>query len=261
MVPEAAGPLSLITLLTDFGLRDGYVGAVKGVLHSRCSGVQLVDLSHEITPGAIDAGAYVLAQAAPGFPEGTVHLAVVDPGVGSSRRGLVVETEGHRYVAPDNGLLTLVLEGARRVRVRAMENPSLWATDPSPVFHGRDVFAPVAAHLASGGSVEDVGPELDRDALVRRPWPSAESGSGVVVHIDRFGTLISNLKLADLPQVGRVEVAGQHVPFRRTYSDVPKGSLVALRGSMGLLEVACNLGSAAARLGVGLGEPVTIRTE
>ena len=253
--------MSLITLLTDFGLQDGYVGAVKGVLHSRCSGVQLVDLSHEITPGAIDAGAYVLAQAAPGFPEGTVHLAVVDPGVGSSRRGLVVETEGHRYVAPDNGLLTLVLEGARRVRVRAIENPSLWAADPSPVFHGRDVFAPVAAHLASGGRLPDVGPELDRDALVRRPWPSAESGSGVVIHIDRFGTLVTTLRMDTTEGLVGLLIAGQLIPFRRTYSDVPKGSLVALRGSMGLLEVACNLGSAAARLGVGLGEPVTFRTE
>jgi S-adenosylmethionine hydrolase len=252
---------SLVTLLTDFGLRDGYVGAMKGVLLSRCSGVQLVDLSHEIAPGAIDAGAYVLAQAAPRFPEGAVHLAVVDPGVGSSRRGVVVVTEQHRYVAPDNGLLTLVLEGTREVRVHAIENARLWAAEPSAVFHGRDVFAPVAAHLASGGGLDDVGPEVEVESLVRRPWPETDAGAGSVVHVDRFGNLVTSLRLVASAQMAQVAIAGQRVPFRRTYSDVPEGGLVALRGSMGLLEVACNRGSAAELLGVGIGEAVTVKGE
>ncbi len=249
-----------ITLLTDFGLRDGYVGAMKGVLLTRSPGVQLVDLSHEIPPGAIDAGAYVLAQAALGFPEGTVHLAVVDPGVGSSRRGVVVEMDRHRYVAPDNGLLTLCLERARRVRVHSIENQRLWADEPSAVFHGRDIFAPVAAHLACGGPPDAVGPEVDAGSLVLRLWPKPERRGetllGAVVYVDRFGNLVTNLRVEAGSFRGSVEVAGERIPVGRTYGDVPEGALVVAIGSSGWLEVARNGGSAAERLGARVGDPV-----
>jgi S-adenosylmethionine hydrolase len=237
---------------------------MTGVLLRRCPEVRLVDLTHEIPPGAIDAGGYVLRQSAPWFPRGTVHLAVIDPGVGSSRRAVVVVTEHHRYVAPDNGLLTLVLEEAPPLQVRAIENPQLWEPEVSAVFHGRDLFAPVAAHLASGGNLDAVGPELSPDALVRRPWPlPREEGpvrTGCVVYVDGFGNLVTNLRLAaSEPATGSVELAGQVVPVVRTYSDVSTGDLLAYRGSTGLLEVACNEGSAAERLGGGAGLVVTWR--
>ena len=254
----------IVTLLTDFGLSDGYVGAMKGVLLRRCPDARLVDLTHEISPGAIDAGAYVLRQSAPWFPHGTVHVAVVDPGVGSSRRAVVVATEHHRYVAPDNGLLTLVLEESPPVRVRSIENRELWERDVSAVFHGRDLFAPVAAHLASGGEFEAVGTEVSPGTLVRRPWPvSREEGPvrrGCVVYVDRFGNLVTNLPVtASELATGSVEVAGQVVPVVRTYSDVSPGELLAYRGSTELLEVGCNEGNAAARLGSGAGLVVTWR--
>jgi S-adenosylmethionine hydrolase len=266
MASEPSGPVSapLVTLLTDFGLRDGYVGAMKGVLLRRCPGARLVDLSHEIPPGAIDAAGYVLRQSAPWFPRGTVHVAVVDPGVGSARRAVVVTTEDHRYVAPDNGLLTLVLEEAPPVEVRSIENRDLWERDVSAVFHGRDLFAPVAAHLASNGDPAIVGPEVSPDMLVRRPWPMPEErGSvrqGSVVYVDRFGNLVTNLPVAASEiAMGSVEVERHVVPVVRTYGDVAMGELLAYRGSAGLLEVACREGNAATRLGGGPGLVVTWR--
>ena len=138
-----------VTLLSDFGTRDGYVGALKGSLLRRAPGARLIDVSHDIAPGAIASGAFVLAQAAPHFPSGTVHLAVVDPGVGSERRAIACEIGGHHYVAPDNGLLTLVLDLGGTVRAHLISRSELWNSEVSPVFHGRDIFAPVAAHLAA----------------------------------------------------------------------------------------------------------------
>jgi S-adenosylmethionine hydrolase len=253
---------SVVTLLTDFGLRDGYVGAMKGTLLSRCPGVQLIDLSHEIPPGGIDAGAYVLRQAAPWFPNGTVHVAVVDPGVGSSRRAVLVQTERHCFVAPDNGLLTLALADAPPLRVHVVENPGLWLSEISPVFHGRDVFAPLAAHVASGGDLDAVGPAASVDSLVCRPWPEpgrgGDSRKGAVVYVDRFGNVVTNLPVQETEVgIGTVDVAWQRVSMAQTYSDVGPGEFVAVRGSTGLLEVACRDGNAAERLGAEIGSVVT----
>jgi S-adenosylmethionine hydrolase len=254
--------MGLVTLLTDFGIADGYVGAMKGVLLERCPDVRIVDVSHAIPPGDVDAGAYVLRQAAPFYPQGTVHLAVVDPGVGSQRGAVVVETERHCFVSPDNGLLTLALEESTVRRAHAIENRRLWRPEVSPVFHGRDVFAPVAAWLASGRAIEEVGPPVDPETLVRRPWPppaiEGDVRSGVVVYVDRFGNLVTNLPV-DPAEVGcgLVDVAGQEIHTGRTYADVDPGHLLALRGSSGLLEIACNGRNAAERLGVGPGAVVT----
>ena len=147
-------PAPIITLLTDFGTADGYVGAMKGVILARCPDARLVDLAHEIAPGDVAAASFALAAAAPHFPPGTVHVAVVDPGVGTARRGLALEVGGQRYVGPDNGIFGVVLADARVAdaappAVRALEDARLWRVPVSPVFHGRDVFAPVAAHLAA----------------------------------------------------------------------------------------------------------------
>jgi len=261
----------IVTLLTDFGGRDGYVGALKGVLLTRCPEAKLVDLAHEIPPGDVAAAAFALAAAAPYFPPGTVHLAVVDPGVGTARRGLALELGAQRFVGPDNGLFSIVLADAAAaapptaMRASSLENAALWRAPVSPVFHGRDVFAPVAAHLAAGGRLEDVGPALAPDALVRlaasEPTESDGALRGAVIHVDRFGNLLTNLRLpADAARAGaRVEIDGHALPVVRTYGDAPSGALVALVGSTGRLEIAVNGASAAQRLGAGVGHVVIFR--
>ncbi len=258
----SAAEHGLLTLTTDFGVRDGYVAALKGSILARAPALRLVDVTHEIEPGAIASAAFVLGQAAPHFPEGTVHLAVVDPGVGSGRRALACEIGPHRYVAPDNGLLTPFLDGA--FRVHELTRPQLWNPRVSPVFHGRDVFGPVAAHLAAGGALDDVGPRVDPASLVRLPEPrarrEASEWTGEVVHVDRFGNLITNLVPEAAPgSEARVEIGGRSLPVHRIYADVGEGELVALIGSSGRLEIACRAGSAARVLGVSVGSVVAFR--
>jgi S-adenosylmethionine hydrolase len=250
-----------VTLLTDFGQRDGYAGALKGAVLAACPEARLVDLTHEIPPGDIDCGARVLAQAAPLFPEGTVHLAVVDPGVGSARRALAARIDGRCYVAPDNGLLSGVLEGARAVCAHELTRAEHWRPAPSPVFHGRDVFGPVAGRLAGGLALEAVGPPLDPAGLARRAEPSPRRQGpdqvGEVIAVDGFGNLITNLRP---PETGaRVELAGRSLPLLRTYSDVPEGELLALVGSHGCVEIACNRARADRVLGASRGLVVVLR--
>jgi S-adenosylmethionine hydrolase len=213
-----------------------------------CPEARLVDLGHAIAPGDVRAAARVLAQAAPAFPADTVFLSVVDPGVGSARRGVAVRLDEHLHVAPDNGLLSGVLGAARRVRAVSLERSEHWRPEPSAVFHGRDVFGPVAGFLARGGRLDELGPELDPGGLVRLPQPAPTRSSegiwrGEVVAVDHFGNLLTNLP-ATPGSLGQVEVAGRRLELRRTYSDVAPGELVALVGSGGAIEVACNLGRA-----------------
>ncbi|NRA01876.1 MAG: SAM-dependent chlorinase/fluorinase [Myxococcales bacterium] len=249
----------LLSFTSDFGTRDGYVAAVKGVLLTRAPELQIVDVSHEIPPGDVRAGAYVLSLAAREFPPGTLHLAVVDPRVGSERRGVACRVAESIFVGPDNGLLPLALEGRGVIEVFELTRRELWRESVSPVFHGRDLFAPVAAWLAAGGRLEEVGPALSPMSLVPSPWPRAErvgrSLRGEVVHVDRFGNLITNIRPdpADAPGGGRVTVGEQVLPLVRSYSDAADGALVALVGSAGLLEVACNRGSASERLSASRG--------
>jgi S-adenosyl-L-methionine hydrolase (adenosine-forming) len=260
-----SGPV--VTLLTDFGQRDGYVGAMKGVVLARSGalGVQMVDLTHGITPGAIAEAAYVLHQAARWFPKGTVHLAVVDPGVGSARRPLACRIGEQFFVGPDNGLFTHVLGGgALPCRAHSIAAPEFAPSDASPVFHGRDIFAPAAAHLVSGGGLAALGPAIPPESLVRLPWPEPQTEGdalrGSVVHVDHFGNLITNVPVASGGVLeGYAEIQGQSVRVLRTYSDAPRGALLAVAGSSGLLEIACNGASAAEALGVGLGAVVKWR--
>lgn len=256
----------LITLTTDFGLRDAYVAVMKGAILSRAPEVRIVDVTHEIPPGDIASAAYVLRQAAGFFPTGTVHLVVVDPGVGSERRAIACECGPHLYVAPDNGVLTAVLHANPPVRTHLISRHELWRKQPSPVFHGRDIFGPVAAHLASGRRLDDVGDAIDPDTLLRLPWPEprleGDEWTGAVIYVDRFGNLVTNLPLeAGAVLAGTVETGGRCFTLARTYSDVRKGELVALRGSSGLLEIACNGGSAAGVLGASPGHMVTFRVQ
>jgi S-adenosyl-L-methionine hydrolase (adenosine-forming) len=242
---------SLITLLTDFGLSDSYVAEVKGVLLTRAPGATLVDISHQVPPGDVRAGQYLLARAWRQFPKGTVHLAIVDPGVGTSRRALAAAAGEHLFVAPDNGLLSFL----EKPRVVALAIPATAA----PTFHGRDVFAPAAASLASGKRIEDLGSPITDPSISLLPSPTHDGTAvmGEVVYVDRFGTLISNIPGPDVEPGVRIRVAGTDVgSLRRAFGDVERGTLVAFVGSGGTVEIAVRDGSAARLLGVGVGAEV-----
>ena len=244
----------IVTLLTDFGLRDSYVGEVKGVLLSLVPRVELVDLTHDVAPGDVRAAQYVLGRAWPRFPAGTVHLAVVDPGVGTARRALAAEVAGHYFVAPDNGLLSSLPGEARFV---ALATPA----GASATFHGRDLFAPAAAALANGAALSHLGPIVTD--IFRLPLPKPRAGPdgvvGEVVYIDRFGTLVSNLPVDQLGPNSTVNVGGRNAgTLRRTFADVRPGELVVFIGSGGAVEIAVRDGNAAQQLGLGIGAPVVL---
>lgn len=245
--------MPIITLLTDFGTADAYVGEMKGVLLTRAPEATVVDISHEVPPQDVEAGRLAVARYWRRFPPGTVHLAVVDPGVGSPRAALAVASDGRFLVGPDNGLLSpaLLLPGARAIALSE-------APGASPTFHGRDVFAPAAAALTIGVSLESLG-SLVSDPLVHRT-PEAvrrEDGAivGQVITVDRFGNAITNLVGV---RGGAVEVAGRRVSLVRVYADVERGAACALVGSSGLLEIAVRDGSAALELGLARGSEVVL---
>lgn len=244
----------VITLLTDFGTADGYVGEMKGVLLSRAPAAVLVDIAHDIAPQDVDGARLVVARYWRRFPVGTVHLVVVDPGVGGTRAAITVESEGRFLVGPDNGVLSPALLHAD---ARCVQLPI--PAGVSATFHGRDVFAPAAAALACGTPLASLGEECT-SPLVRRT-PEAvrrDDGSiaGVVITVDRFGNAVTNLVSW---RGGSVEVSGRRLPLVRTYGDVAVGGAVALVGSSGLVEIAVRDGSAAATLGLKGGSVVVLR--
>lgn len=255
-----------VFFLSDFGLQDPYVGVVKAVLAQRAPGVQVVDLAHDLPPQDLRRAAYALFEAVPYLPERSVVLAVVDPGVGTKRRATAAL--GRRaYVGPDNGLFTLawLLDPPRRAYALEEPAPPLpQGVEPLPgwrpggfTFHGRDRFAPAAAHLALGLPPEALGPEVAVGALVRLPLVLGPGPKGEVLTFDRFGNAIATLTQA--PLGGWVRVGGHRVPIRRTFGDVPVGQAVAYLGSGGLLEIALNRGSA--REALGLKEGMEVRLE
>ncbi len=263
LTSSAGAPCGVVTLLTDFGTKDPFVGVMKAVMLGIAAELRFVDFTHALAPGDIDGAAFWLEKSYSYAPRGSVHLAVVDPGVGTSRRALLLEASGHYFVGPDNGLFARLLRGAfsrnEEVVARSLDAGAIRAllgltTAPSNTFHGRDVFAPAAALVASGTSPDGLGSPLDTDELVLLP---PEPGPRVVV-VDRFGNLITDaeLKPNDAP---RVEIAGRKLRWVRTYGDAAPGECVALCGSFGTLEVAVRDGSAQALLRVGAGEPVTLR--
>lgn len=243
----------IITLLTDFGTADGYVGEMKGVLLSRAPDALLVDVSHAVAPQDVEAARLAVARYWRRYPAGTVHLVVVDPGVGSARAALAVESDGRFLVGPDNGALSpaLLLPGARAV---ALAVPA----SASATFHGRDVFAPAAAALTMGVALEALGTPVSDPVMRRTPEAfRREDGAivGQVIAVDRFGNAITNLVGV---RGGSVEIAGRVVPLHRTYGDVAPGEACALVGSSGLLEVAVREGSAASVLGIRRGNTVVV---
>jgi hypothetical protein len=259
----------IITLMTDFGLADHYVAAMKGVILGICPQAELIDISHEITPFSIAEGAYTLAQAWQCFPKGTVHLAVVDPGVGTAREPIVVSTMQHSFVLPNNGLITLVLKNSGVSRTTHITNDRFFRKPVSDTFHGRDIFAPVAAHLARGLAPYRLGSVISNTIIAgfEKPKPIGRSGwRGVVLKVDRFGNVISNLDWATCSdiatnafqlRIGRFIVK----QFCNTYGSAPNGRFFALKGSSGYVEVSLNQANAAVKIGAVPGMPVELRTE
>jgi S-adenosyl-L-methionine hydrolase (adenosine-forming) len=248
----------LITLLTDFGTADSYVAEVKAALLCVAPPATLVDVTHAVPPGDLRAAAYLLGRTWHRFPEGAVHLAVVDPGVGTPRAALAFGTAGHWFVGPDNGLFTPVLRDAA-VEIVTLAIPPTAA----PTFHGRDLFAPAAAALASGAALQALGQPylgIPHRLSYRDPHYEGKSVVGEVVYVDRFGTLVTNLTPEMVPDYAVIEIEGLDIgPLRRTFGDVPTGGLLAYLGSGGQVEIAVRDGSAARRLGMGVGGRIRVR--
>ena len=264
----------IITLLTDFGEHDTYVGQVKGVILARLPDAQLVDLTHRVPPQDVRVGAIHLAAAAPHFPAGTVHLAVVDPGVGTARAPLAAASGGQFFVGPDNGLLAPALARlGGDVRVHRITNESCRRRSVHPTFHGRDLFAPAAAELARGMPLDEVGPAVDSFVPLALPEPVVQGDSvrGEVLYVDHFGNGVTNITAEMLPSGPvQVTVGNEHerekgpetrsVPLVSTYADarVEVGAPLALIDSDGRLEIAVRNGSAAEQLGLAPGTPVSV---
>ena len=258
--------MPILTLLSDFGTKDTYAGQVKGAVLAVCPSATIVDLTHEIPPQDVRAGAYQLWAAVEVFPPGTLHLAIVDPGVGTSRRALAVATaRGDLLVGPDNGLL---LPAARRLggvaRAVELSNPRFFRKEVSRTFHGRDLFAPAAAHLLIGeplGAMGAEAPALVEDVVFPAPRTVRGALVGEVLHVDRYGNLVTNLARAALPdrfviRVGRARIRGAP---HASYQSVAPGRLLALFGSAGTLEISVRDGDAAQRLRARVGSAVAAR--
>ena len=255
----------IITLTTDFGLSDHFVGVMKGVILGIAARVRIVDLTHAITPYDLNEAAFVLGEAWRWFPKGTIHVAVVDPGVGSARRPILVETSGHRFIGPDNGLFTAIYDAAPH-KVREIANARLMLPRVSRTFHGRDVFAPAAAHLATGTPPARVGKLLDdfvrSFSLVPREI-GAGKWSGRVLKVDRFGNLITNFHVDRFPDIRirpfRLSIGSQNIArLALNYAEAESGELFAIVGSSGYLEISANQDSASGQLGCGAGAPVQL---
>lgn len=260
----------IITFLSDFGLADWFVGVVHGVLHTAAPDAHVVDLAHSVPPGNIARGAFMLEAAAPDFPAGTIHLAVVDPGVGTDRRAIAVAARGQTFVGPDNGLLEWAL-GAPDARVHELTEARFFRSPVSRTFHGRDVFAPVAAVLATGTPLEALGPRITAAVRLAQHDPERRGDAlvGRVVFIDRFGNALTNLTADAVRGAFGASTADDDfvvsvldrviVGLARSYGDAAVGTLLAILGSSGRLEIAQVGGAASDRLGLGEGDAVRVR--
>ena len=257
-------PLSPITLLSDFGISDEYVAVMKGAIAKINPELRAIDITHKIPPQNIAAGRFCLMNAYPYFPAGTVHVAVVDPGVGGKRRAVAVELAQGFLVAPDNGLLSGVLSQNTAICAVELTNSDYWLTsDPSSTFHGRDIFAPVGAHLANGVSLQKLGREINPESLVKLDLPECTQTDNIIVgciqYIDHFGNLVTNIPQSYVEGKNWIlEIRGRKIQARETYSDVKVGEKLSLIGSHGWVEVAVNSGNARLELGIELGDKVQI---
>ncbi len=253
-----------VVLMTDFGLGDTYVGQMKGVILSLAPAAPIIDLTHAITPQNIAQGTFLLGKSTPYFPDGTIFVAVVDPGVGTSRKAIAVETARHIFLAPDNGLLTSIFQAGEVKRCVTITNEHYMLPSRSSTFHGRDVFSPVAAHLASGVTVEELGPEIDPSTCTRIPLPGCQSRDdgasweGSIICTDHFGNLITSLDsdVLDRSKKWIIHAGKYQLPVCGTYGDVAERQPLAYTGSSGMIEIAIRNGNAAKMLGLNDGEPV-----
>lgn len=268
---------SIVTITTDFGTQDGYVPAMKGTMLSIAPSARLVDVTHEVDPQDVMESAFVLMSAQPFFPEGTVHLVVVDPGVGTDRRAVALRHGDHWYVGPDNGVFPLVLDGNTPDAMVELTNPDTWRTPtPSATFHGRDIFAPAAAHLAAGRRLDDLGTPIDRLEPLHWAQPITDTRTiqGWIVHVDHFGNCVTNIRrstVADAVDLADESPQAEDIPpveayvgssvldsIHGTYGDVSEEDPLLLFGSTGFLEVAVNGGNAADLLDIRKGDSIKI---
>lgn len=255
----------IVTLTTDFGIQDHYVGAMKGVILGICPQAQIVDISHEVKPYQISEGAFLLAQACSCFPPKTVHVAVVDPGVGTARRPILVEAGAQYFVAPDNGVLAMIC-AAQPYKVRAISNQRYFRQPVSRTFHGRDIFAPVAAHLAAGLPAPRLGKRIDdylRPAFLKPQRTGKRTWAGQILHIDRFGNLVTNFHASEFPDLETrnvwLAIGPQQVSVvARSYAECGPGELFLIVGSSGYVEVSVGQASAALAIGCETGAPAEL---
>jgi hypothetical protein len=255
-------PAPILTLTTDFGLSDHYVGVMKGVILGICPDAQIVDISHQVNPYSIAAGAFLIAQAYSAFPRETVHVVVVDPGVGSDRRPILMEAAGQLFVAPDNGVLAMVFAREKHV-VREISNAQYFRNPVSQTFHGRDIFAPVAAHVAAGVSAASMGGTIAdyvRPSFEKPRQTGERTWGGEILHVDRFGNVVTNFHGDDFPAFEELTI-GEAKAARpvRSYAEANAGELVAIVGSSGYLEVSLKQESAAMKIGCRTGGACQIR--
>ena len=255
----------LLTLLSDFGDRDEYVGVMKGVIAQINASTRIIDITHQIPPQNIAAGRFCLMNAYPHFPQGTVHVAVVDPGVGGKRRAIAIELASGFLVGPDNGLLSGVLWEHEAIAVIELTNQNYWYTsNPSNTFHGRDIFAPVGAHLASGVAIQELGTQINPATLVKLDLAECtyqcDRILGCIQYIDHFGNLVTNIPGSSvLGKNWYVQVGDRFISNSLTYADRKIGEVIALIGSHNWVEIAVNSGSAQLQLQMELGSEIVVQ--
>lgn len=262
----------IVALLTDYGTRDHYAGSLRGAVLAACPDAQVVDITHEVKAHGVREAAFMLRATVTAFPAGTVFVTVVDPGVGTDRRGLAIRAGGYVFVGPDNGVFSLILADHPEAEVRQLTNAGLFRAHVSSTFHGRDIFGPVGGALSRGTAFEEVGPSVDdpfRFEFPRTHRAAEGAFEGRVIYVDLYGNLVSSISLAEwAPLLAAangdltefvVEVDGVVLPVVTTFGDVPEDDGCAYLGSAGRLEVAVNLGSAAKRFGAAIGATVMLR--
>jgi S-adenosyl-L-methionine hydrolase (adenosine-forming) len=255
----------MITLLSDFGTEAHFVGAMKGVIANIAPGAPVVDITHEVPPFEISTAAFLLDQAWRYFPAGSIHVSIVDPGVGSQRRPILIASQGHYFIGPDNGLFSLVLQDPKAV-ARVLDKPKFWLPSQSSTFHGRDIFSPVAAHLSKGLKPSQLGKRIGdpwRSPLFEPVRQSRRTYAGAVLFTDRYGNLVTNFKIENFPTLRnrpfQMQAGLETVElFAGTYAGIPPGELAVIPASSGHYEVAMREASAAKRLGLANGSPVEL---
>ncbi len=252
----------IITLITDFGYSDPYVGSMKGVILGINPDVQIVDITHDVTPQNIDEAAFILKRSCPFFPKETIHVVIVDPGVGSDRSIIGVKTDAAVYLAPDNGVLKHILHG-HPIEVYQITNRDYFRDHVSHTFHGRDIFAPVAAHISRGVTLDTLGPPFENviKGELSKPVVETEKISGEIIYIDRFGNGITNIGRELVTGLQQIQIHIKSTTIKRLsnrYIDVPIGEPLALIGSGNTLEISVHQGNAAQQIGFRVGDPITV---